>query len=146
MPAGGGGKNKVSSAVLTLGTEKYPLSVKGEKLWLGDRISMPLHSAVPLPGALNKKELYRRHVTITRTAGVVRLYVEGFQSPGNFTAPGVPALCSTETAFFYNRAKKPAEIRALFRARHFPGKGEMPHELATLWENFIAAGTNFLPR
>lgn len=131
---------------MTLGTKEFPLVVKGEKLWLGDRISMPVHSAVPLPGALKSKKLHRRHVTITRTSGVVRLYVDGFLCPGSFTAPGAPALRCTGAAHFYDRAKSAPEIRALFRARHFSGKGEMPQQLAPLWEKFIESGAAFFFR
>ena len=90
----------------------------------------------------------RRHLLITRSAGVVRLYVDGFPARGSvFDTGEVGGLRLPggvfENCAFYNRAKNEREIRALFRSRHLPGRAEVLTGIPELWERFIVSGEGF---
>ena len=50
---------------------------------------MPVHSMVKLPKKLNKKELLKRHITITRNQGEIKLFVDGFEALGSIKNSGV---------------------------------------------------------
>jgi hypothetical protein len=110
---------------------------------------MPVHSMVKLPKKLNKKELLKRHITITRNQGEIKLFVDGFEALGSIKNSGVSNVSFEKGNFafeaieYYNVAKNPQEIRALFRNKFKPNKSGSLLNIPQLWEKFINSKVNF---
>lgn len=134
---------------LIVDDKKYPLYLQQDMLYLGNAIKMPVHSMVNLPGKLNKKELLKRHITITRNQGEIKLFVDGFEALGSIKISGVSNVSFEKGNFafeaieYYNVAKNPQEIRALFRNKFKPNKSGSLLDIPKLWQKFISSSANF---
>lgn len=134
---------------LQLGQKNYPLYIDKDILFLEKSIRMPVHSMVTLPGKLNKKELTKRHITITRVNGEVQLFVDGFKAQGTIKNNEIPTILFSKENFlfeainYYNTAKNPNEIRALFRNKFKSNKSGSLLNIPQLWEKFINSKVNF---
>ena len=108
---------------------------------------MPLHNFVPTSPS-RRLLLNRRHIAITRSAGKLKFYVEGFPVPGTLDAGTLPfkALAfapeggSSGPLTMYNSAVKEEDMRRFFRNKYHDGHKVERVRISSDWENAVRKG------
>ena len=108
---------------------------------------MPLHNLIAASSP-RRLLLNRRHIAITRSAGKLKFYVEGFPVPGTLDAGTLPfkalAFASEGGSFspvtMYNTAVKEEDMRRFFRNKYHDGHKVERVRISSDWENAVRKG------
>ena len=108
---------------------------------------MPLHNFVPTSPS-RRLLLNRRHIAVTRSAGKLKFYVEGFPVPGTLEAGNLVFKALTlapEAGHFtplimYNTAVREEDMRRFFRNKYHDGHKVERARISSDWENAVRKG------